>query len=210
MGIIADVKPEAISAGFDAAIFTFKQLTAQGVEYSEALERAQVTAASLIAEESLSNDEAFQSLKERLAIAQANYADESRSIQVRKKDLAEIKNLEKEIKDIIEEKNLQVFTALEQELEGQVLNEKLQTERNNIAEEYKATFDELVVTSKKLKDQAEAQTLTEKERLSFNKGVEEEITKLKERKAKIEEGELKSLLLKQKANIELSDEERLR
>lgn len=210
LGIIADVKPEAISAGFDAAIFTFKQLTAQGVEYSEALERAQVTAASLIAEESLSNDEAFQSLKERLAIAQANYADESRSIQVRKKDLAEIKNLEKEIKDIIEEKNLQVFTALEQELEGQVLNEKLQTERNKIAQEYKATFDGLVVTSKKLKDQAKAQTLTEKERLSFNKGVEEEITKLKERKAKIEEGELKSLLLKQKANIELSEEEKLR
>jgi hypothetical protein len=209
LGIIADVKPEAISAGFDSAIFTFKQLTAQGVEYSEALRIAQITASSLIAEESFANDEIMKDLKERKKITEERLADETRSLQIRKKDEAELKNINKEIKDLTAEKNKQVLTALESELEGQILNEKLQTERNKIAKEYKDIFDGLVVTSKELKDQADKQTLTEKERLSFNKKVEEEIAELKERKAAIEEGELKSLLLKQKANIELTDEERL-
>ena len=200
LGLIADASPEIVGAGFDKAIFVFEELTKQGMSYAEALEQAQIAGATLISDDILKDNEEYNRKLQSRARLEAQGRTEGRAYAL----------IQKEIRDIEIDQVNKLLAALHQEIEGQVLNTKLQNERNKIAEEYKGTFDGLVVTSKKLKDQAEAQTLTEKERLSFNKEVEEEINKLKERKARIEEGELKSLLLKQKANGELSESEKLR
>ena len=199
LSIIADASPEAVGAGFESAVFAFEQLTAQGESYADALERAKITGADLISKESLKdNDKYNQKLESR-----------ARLERIGRTEGTAYKNIQREILAIELEERGKVLAAIEQEIESQVLNTKLQMERNAISEEYKSTFEGLVGTSKELKEQADAQTLTEKERLSFNKKVEGEISEIKEKKAKIEEGELKNLLLKQKANIELTDEERL-
>jgi len=182
---VANADPAVVATGFDFATARFRELTAAGMEYSEAVAQAQVDGAQLIAESLYPITDAM--------FAQAGGVDE------RKKSLEAQKKAQE-----------QIVIALASEFEGQILNAKLQDERTAIAEEYKDLYDGLLQTSIDLNAEVEKGNLKESERLTFNKEVEEEIEKIKSRKAKIEDGELKNLEIKKNTGIELTDDEKIK
>jgi hypothetical protein len=210
LSVIADVKPEGIAAGFDAATFAFEQLRKQGVEYEKALAIAQKTGAQIIAERAVAEDKSLDRVRERIKQSKEVLEDETRSAQERGKARGEINTLEDILSKKVKERTKEVLAALDQEIEGQILNAELQDQRNTIAAEYKNLYDGLLQTSIELNAEGEKGNLKESERLAFNKEVEAEIEKIKQRRSKIENGELRSLELKKKAGIELSDDEKLR
>jgi hypothetical protein len=201
---IANVAPEVVGAGFDKAIFDFQRLRKEGKSYQEALVEAQKEAALLIGEESLlkTSTKYNQLLKSRLRLQEQEAKGFDRTVALEKNQF--------QINQLKAREANRILAALGEEIEGQILNTELQDERNTIAAEYKNLYDGLLQTSIDLNAEGEKGNLKESQRLAFNKEVEEEIEKIKERKAKIENGELKNIELKKKAGIELSDDEKLR
>jgi len=210
LSLIADVSPEVIATGIDAAVNKFEELNKKGEDFEEIMLQARTATAFSIADEILKGDEKMLDLLDRQVEYSQKLQDDNMSLQERNKVIAELNHVEKEIADLREETVKNINAAMASEVRQQVENAAIQSERNKIAEEYADTFEGLVDKSEKLKELAQEQKLSEKERGEFNVQIEKELNGLKEEKAKIEQGELKALKLKQSASIELSDEEQLR
>lgn len=199
LSLVADTSPAVIAAGIDAAVQKFEELNEKGKDFNDILVEARSSAAYSIGDEILKQDERMLFLQgELLRLTTGGYAQSL------------IDGVAKQIEDRRDEIAEQVDAALANEVRQQLESAKIQAERNKIAEEYKSTFEELVTESEKLKQLAEDQKLSEKERGEFNVQIEQELNDLKEKKKNIEEGELKNLRLKQSASIELTDDEQLR
>ena len=199
LSLVAEASPAAIGTGIDVAIQKFEELNDKGVDFNDILLAARQAASESIANEILKTDEKMLDLLEK----QILYADGSYGQY-------KIDKNRKEIEDLRLETMQKVDAAIASEVQQQVESAKIQSERNKIAQEYKGTFEGLVGQSEKLKELAKQQKLSEEERGKFNVQIEKELNQLKEKREKVENGELKNLKLKQKASIELSDEEELR
>ena len=209
LGLVADASPEVIATGIEAAVNKFKELNGQGVEFEEIMIQARNATAQTIADEILKGDERMRGFLDRqIELTRQAEANKETFQYFGVDDALEA------ITKKIEKRRLEFFkkvdAALADEVRQQLENAAIQTERNEIAEEYSGVFNGLVDKSEKLKELAEDQKLSEKERLDFNSKVEKEINQLKEKRAEIENGELKGLQLKQSASIKLSEEESLR
>ena len=209
LGLVADASPEVIATGIEAAVNKFKELNGQGVEFEEIMIQARNATAQTIADEILKGDERMRGFLDRqIELTRQAEANKETFQYFGVDDALEA------ITKKIEKRRLEFFkkvdSALADEVRQQLENAAIQTERNEIAEEYSGVFNGLVDKSEKLKELAEDQKLSEKERLDFNSKVEKEINQLKEKRAEIENGELKGLQLKQSASIKLSEEESLR
>lgn len=200
LSLVADVSPEVIATGIDAAVNKFEELNEKGKDFEEIMVAARSATAFSVADEILKGDEAMLSMLNQRV----------RLIQQGREDGTAFANNERAIKELRQETADLVDAAMASEVRQQVENAKIQSERNKIAEEYKDTFEGLVEESERLKELAQEQKLSEKERGEFNVQIEKELNGLKAEKAKIEEGELKALKLKESASIELTDEEQLR
>jgi len=209
LGLVADASPELIATGIEAAVNKFKELNGQGVEFEEIMIQARSATAQTIADEILKGDERMRSFLDRqIELNRQAEANKERFQYFGVDDALEA------ITEKIEKRREKFFNkvnaALADEVRQQVENAAIQTERNEITEEYSGIFDGLVDKSEKLKELADDQKLSEKERLDFNSKIEKEINQLKEKRAEIENGELKALQLKQSASIQLSEEESLK
>ena len=200
LSLVADVSPEVIATGIDVAVKKFEELNEKGEDFEKIMVAARSATAFSVADEILKGDEAMQSMLNQRV----------RLIQQGREDGTAFANNERAIKDLRQETADLVDAAMSSEVRQQVENAKIQSERNKIAEEYKDTFEGLVDDSERLKELAQEQKLSEKERGEFNVQIEKELKGLKEEKAKIEQGELRALKLKENASIELTDEEELR
>lgn len=197
---VAGLSPEVLATGIESAVTKFEELNEKGVDFEEIMIQARSTTSFAIADEILKeNEEMERMLNQRVRLIQ----------QGREGGTAYLNN-ERAIAKLRRETAEEIDAALANEVRQQVLNAKLQSERNKIAEEYKGTFEGLVDESEKLKKLSEDQKLSEKERGEFNVRIEEELNELKEKKQKIEDGELKNLKLKENASIELTEDEKLR
>lgn len=181
-GLLTGLDAEQMAAGIEAGVAEFERLNKEGGNFQEILKTSTQLAAKELAESLFPINE--------MMFAQAGGVDERQEA---------LKNREEAEKLIL--------AAIEQQIEAEILSTKLTDERNKITEEYKDLFDGLSSESEKLNESRKEGNLEEQKRLQFNKKVEDEINKIKERKAEIDDGELKNLILKSESGVELTKEE---
>jgi len=181
-GLLTGLDAEQMAAGIEAGVAEFEKLNEEGGNFQEILKTSTQLAAKELAASLFPINE--------MMFAQAGGIDERQEA---------LKNREEAEKLIL--------AAIQQQIEAEILSTKLTDERNKITEEYKDLFDGLSLESEKLNQSRKEGNLEEKNRLQFNKKVEDEINKIKERKAEIDDGELKNLILKAESGVELTKEE---